>query len=92
MPLAEYQGPPNHTGMLRYLVGETIKACLIDAQGHVWIIMPSGFAIVFAGFDPMAPAFTVEPPLRVQQEVDRRRAELQIRIQDLKYLAPGIDL
>jgi len=93
MALSNYQGPgANHTAVLRHLRGETIKACFIDSQGHVWIVTPSGHAIVFAGFDSNAPAFTIEPPERVSQESGKRRVELQTRIQEIKDLAPGIDL
>jgi len=92
MALSNYQGPPNHTEILKHLKGETIKACFIDEAGHVWIIAPSGHAVMFAGFDTFAPAFTVVAPEAVQQAVDRRRTDLQKRIQDVKNLAPGIDL
>lgn len=92
MALSNYQGPPNHTEILRHLKGETIKACFVDEAGHIWLVMPSGYAVMFAGFDYQAPAFAVAAPDSVQQAIDRRRVDLQKRIQDVKNLAPGIDL
>ena len=93
MPLAEYQGPDaNHVEILRYLVGEKIKAIFIDGQGHVWVIVPSGHALRFAGFDSSAPAFMIVPPAAAQQEIDKRRLELQAKILELRHLAPGIEL
>jgi hypothetical protein len=92
MALSSYQGPPTHTSLFRSLVGEKIKACFIDSQGHVWMMVESGHAIVWAGFDTMAPAFRIEAPDQVHQEMSRRRADLQTRIQDIKDLAPGVDL
>jgi hypothetical protein len=92
MPIASYQGPPNHTAVLRTLVGETIKAVFLDSAGHVWMIVNSGHAVVWSGFDPVAPAFRVEQPDTVVHETGLRRQDLQVRIQELKDLAPGVDL
>jgi len=93
MSLAEYKGPPqNHIAVLPYLQRETIKACFIDADGHLWLIVNSGHAFVCAGFDFNAPAFRVVDPVETQAAMDKRRSEIQPRIQELKNLAPGVDL
>lgn len=92
MALAEYQGLANNTGILRFMVGENIKAALVDSTGRIWLITPSGHALVFAGFDRLADAFVVMLPDQVREEVEKRKGELAARIQDLRHLAPGVDL
>ena len=93
MPIAEYKGPANHTGIFKHLIGETIKASFVDYQGHVWLITPSDYALVFAGFDGGSQqAFWIEAPDQVRAAVEKRRGDLQAKIQELRHLVPGIDL
>lgn len=92
MPLSEYQGLANNTGILRFFVGETVKAAFVDAVGRIWEVVPSGHAIVFGGFERLGDAFAVIDPNTVAQEIAKRKTEIQARIQDLKYLVPGIDV
>ena len=92
MPISEYNGPANHVTILRHLVGERVHAAFIDDTGRVWLIVPSGHAVVFAGFDTSSPAYFVAQPADVTAATARRREQLQAKIQELKDLAPGVAL
>jgi hypothetical protein len=90
MPIANYQGPANSTDILPHLLGEKIAACFVDNAGHIWLVVESGHAVVFGGFDAAANAFWTAPPQMVQQVKDERKASIEERIQKYKNLAPGL--
>lgn len=92
MAISEYQGPANHVGVLKHLVGEVIKAAFVDQTGRVWVVVQSGHAIVFGGFDRLANAFDIVDPAKTSEEIEKRKKELQAHIQDLRWLAPGVDV
>lgn len=92
MAISDYKGPANHVTILKHLVGEVVRASFIDDQGHVWILVATGHAVVFAGFDSNAPAYWVAQPAEVEAATSRRREQLQAKIQELKDLAPGVAL
>lgn len=92
MALADYTGPANNTDILKFFVGEAIKAALVGNDGRIWLIVPSGHALIIGAFNRVAAAFEVADPKRVQEEVDARKKDLQEHIQNLRDVAPGIDL
>lgn len=93
MSLAEYQGPKqNHTGIFKHLIGETIEKAFVDAQGTVWLVTRSGHSLRFNGFNFTAPAFEVVDPTYTNQAIEIRQNELRGRIQEIRHLAPGVDL
>lgn len=93
MAIANYQGPRiNNTAILEHLVGEQIYKAFVDNQGHLYLVVQSGYALKLCGFDSLAPAWEVLDPAACNLEVERRRGELQSRIADIRRLAPGVDL
>jgi hypothetical protein len=93
VPIVNYKGPPGFVGVLQHLIGERIDKAFVDAQGALWLVVPSGHALVIAAFhaNAIAPFWTAEPH-EVEAQVGDRRRELQKKIQELKNLAPGIDV
>jgi hypothetical protein len=93
MPLADSKGPTaNHAYAFGHLIGEKISAAFVDARGHIWLVVPSGHAVRFGGFDPGAPVFEIIEPGGVKEAIERRQAELRAKMQELRSLVPGIDL
>lgn len=92
MAIADYKGPANHLSLIPYLIGETVKASFVDSDGRLWIIMQSGWALTAAAFSTSAPAFAPEPPDQVTKAVEKRKAEVQSKISELRLLVPGIDI
>lgn len=93
MALSNYQGPPGGIGVLKHLKDETIKKTFVDQQGHIWLVMASGHALVLSAWDDQAEVpFTIEDPYIATQAEETRRRELQERIQRVRDMAPGCDL
>lgn len=93
MPIVNYKGPAGYIGVLQHLVGERIDKAFIDATGALWLVVPSGHALVIAAYNPHAEApFWIASPQEVEARVTERRQELQKKIQELKNLAPGVDV
>jgi hypothetical protein len=93
LPIVNYKGPPGYVGVLQHLVGERVEKAFVDAAGALWLVVPSGHAFVIAAYNANAeaPFWTVAPP-EVEAQVGERRRALQGKIQELKNLAPGIDV
>lgn len=93
MPIVNYKGPPGFIGVLQHLVGERIERAFVDSSGALWLVVGSGHAFVVAAYDANATSpFWVAAPQEVEAKVAERRGELQRRIQELKNLAPGVDV
>jgi len=93
MPIVNYKGPPGYVGVLQHLVGEKIEKAFVDGSGALWLVVGSGHAFVIAAYNgnAEAPFWTVSPP-DVERQIVERRRELQKKIQELKNLAPGVDV
>jgi len=95
MALASYSGPDrNAIAIFEAVIGETFKAAFVDANGRVWLVVASGHALTFNGLDrgPMIPAWSIEPPHIVQNAIETRRAELRKEIDNIRRLAPGVEV
>jgi len=93
MPIVNYKGPPGYIGLLQHVIGEKIEKAFVDAQGALWFVVGSGHALVIAAYHANAEApFWTASPADVERQIGERRRELQKKIQELKNLAPGVDV
>lgn len=92
MSLAEFKGSPNTPEIFKAMIGDTVKACFLDVEGRVWILMTCGHAVVFAKENGGTPAYWRELPDSVAKVVMERTAMVKKKIDEAKALAAGIDV
>lgn len=92
MSLAEFKGSPNDPTIFKTLIGDTIKACFLDGEGRVVLLMTCGHAFVLSAADGKTPVFWHEQPEAALKIVAERREVVKKYLEAAKAIAPGIDL
>lgn len=83
----------NTEEQLSHLVGAVVMACFRDDNGRVWIVTKDGDALVFGGgpSPDSGPAFWHESKHGVQMVVGRRKADIEMKLAQLRAM-PGVQL
>lgn len=96
--LSEYTGPSNNKDIFRYLVGEKIRAVFMASEprassnnSYLWIVVESGEAFVLCSTGGGTPSFWKNDASKVEEVVRARRAEIQLKLDELGDMA-GINL
>lgn len=79
--LKDYKGAANSPEILKHLVGETIRGAFVADDGHVFLVMSGGDALVFADG-----AYWKESQKDVASVIDKRKAHIERQLAELGRL------
>lgn len=79
--LKDYRGASNSPELFKYLVGETIRGAFVGDDGHIYLVMSDGDAVVFADG-----AYWKEGQKDVTRLIDKRKSQIQRQLEELGRL------
>jgi len=84
--LKDYKGSANSSAILQYLVGEEIAGTFIDGP-YLILVMKSGDGLTMTSLGgEVTPSYSHESKQEIKARIDRRRREIQEKIEQLRGL------